>query len=414
MPRSLWRNASFNVYWLGRSASDFGDWLAVIALPLVILHITGSLVWMGVVTALQSAGGWVGGLVATVVADRFDRKTILIVSDVVQAVIYGLITWAGISGRPEIRDLVLVGTPILAALTALFDATSVPFLDQVLETPAHRLDANARIQATRSAAGLAAPLSLGWVVDVWGPFATLGLNAASFALSAVTLAFVTVRRPVVVEPRTPLTLHELSRGFRFILGSKVFLWVVMLSAIYRALGSSANDLVIFHVTKNLAMPTSAVGILVMAIGVGYLIGAVIVAKLRPRVGFGVCFLGGFLISAVAMFALGWTVHLGPMAWAAGVYGASFMFFHVPSLTLRQELPPNVLQGRVAAATGLIFVTAAGIGAAGGSVMGDHFGVPWTMTFIAIGCLLLVAVGLCSPARTREPGSGLTPHQPRGL
>jgi len=57
---SLWRNSSFNWYWLGRVASDFGDTLAAITLPLVILQITGSLVWMGTITALQSAGGWVG------------------------------------------------------------------------------------------------------------------------------------------------------------------------------------------------------------------------------------------------------------------------------------------------------------------------------------------------------------------
>jgi uncharacterized membrane protein YfcA len=91
-----------------------------------------------------------------------------------------------------------------------------------------------------------------------------------------------------------------------------------------------------------------------------------------------------------------------------------MFFHVPSLTLRQALPPNELQGRVAAAVGLIFVTASGIGAAVGSVLGDYFGVPWTMTLLAAGCLLLVAIGMFTPARNRDPGSGLTPSDARGL
>jgi predicted MFS family arabinose efflux permease len=211
-----------------------------------------------------------------------------------------------------------------------------------------------------------------------------------------------------------LSVQELSRGFRFILGSKVFLWVVLLSAAYRALGSSANDLVIFHVTVNLHLPTTAVGLLVMAIGVGYLVGSVLVGRLRGRLGFGVCFLGSFVVTAAAMFALGWTSHLGPMVWAAGIYGMSFMFFHVPSLTLRQALVPNALQGRVAAAVGLIFVTASGIGAAVGSALGAYFGVPWTMTVIAGGCLLLVAIGIFTPARNRDPGSGLTPPDARGL
>jgi MFS family permease len=404
-PRSLWRNPSFNSYWLGRVASDFGDTLAVIALPLVILHLTGSLVWMGMITALQSVGGWLGALAATAIADRFDRKAVLIAADVAQAVLYGLLTLAGMRGLAQTRDLVAICTPVLAALAAVFDATSVPFLDQVLASPGHRMSANARIQATRSLAGLAAPLSLGWLVDRGGIFATLGLDAASFAFSAITLALAKApHQPTPDAPRAG-TLRELSGGFRFIFASRVFLAVVVLSAVFRALGSSANDLMIFQVTENLAMPATTVGTLVMAIGVGDLVGSLLVTRVRRRFGFGAPFLGSFVFGAAALAILGWTVHLTTMTFAAGLYGASFMFFHVPSLTLRQELPPRALQGRVAAATGVIFVTATGLGAAGGSVLGAHLGVPWTMTILAFGCVVVFVVGLCSPARARNPAAG---------
>lgn len=401
-PSSLWRNSSFNWYWLGRVASDFGDTLAVIALPLVILQITGSLVWMGTITALQSAGGWFGSLAAAAIADRFDRRSLLIACDVAQALLYVVLTCDGLRGTPEIRDLLLVCTPVLAALAALFDATTVPFLDQVIASPAERISANARIQATRSLAGLVAPLTLGWLIDRWGPFATLGLNAASFALSAVTLAMVRAPRHAAPDLAASLSLRELSRGFRFIFKTRLFCWVVMLSAIYRALGSSANDLMVFHVTRNLSLDAGAVGTLAMAIGIGYLVGSLVVGRLRRRLGFGVCFLGSFAISAACLVILGWSRHLAPMAWAAGLYGAAFMFYHVPSLTLRQELPPPSLQGRVAGATGVIFVTASGIGAAGGSAVGEWIGVPWTMALLAAGCILLFAVGLCSPGRARNP------------
>jgi MFS family permease len=401
VPSSLWRNSSFNWYWLGRVASDFGDTLAAIALPLVILQITGSLVWMGTITALQSAGGWFGSLAAAAIADRFDRRSLLIACDVAQALLYAVITWDGIRGTPEIRDLLLVCTPILAALAALFDATTVPFIDQVIASPAERISANARIQATRSLAGLVAPLTLGWLVDRWGAYATLGLNAVSFAVSAVTLAMV---RPRYAAPEraASLSLRELSRGFRFIFKTPLFCWIVMLSAIYRALGSSANDLMIFHVTRNLSLHADAVGTLVMAIGIGYVLGSLVVARLRQRLGFGVCFLGSFAISAACLVILGGSRQLTAMAFAAGLYGAAFMFYHVPSLTLRQELPPASLQGRVAGATGVIFVTANGIGAAGGSAVGEWIGVPWTMALLAAGCILLFLVGLCSPTRARNP------------
>lgn len=381
--------------------SDFGDTLAVIAMPLVVLHITGSLVWMGVITALQSAGGWLGSLLAAAIADRFDRRALLVISDIAQAVLYGVITWGGMRGSPEIRDLVLVCTPVLAMLAAVFDATSVPFLDQVLASPDHRISANARIQATRSLAGVLAPLSLGWLVDCWGAYSTLGLNAVSFALSAITLAFVRVRHVPNPERAGTVRIRNERGGFRFIFSTPLLLWVVVLSALYRALGSSANDLMIFHVTKNLALDSSAVGMLVMAVGVGYIAGSLFVVRLRARLGFAACFLGSFVISAVALAVIGWTAELAMMAGAAGIYGVSFMLYHVPSLTLRQELPPSWLQGRVAGATGVIFVTATGLGAAGGSAIGDRLGVPWAMTLLAAGCVLLFCVGLCGPVRMRH-------------
>ena len=87
----LTRNRNFNVFWAGQTLSFVGDAFSIVAIPLLILEVTGSLLQMGVVTALYGAGSLVAGIAAGPIVDRVDRRKLMIRCDIARAVIYALV-----------------------------------------------------------------------------------------------------------------------------------------------------------------------------------------------------------------------------------------------------------------------------------------------------------------------------------
>jgi len=79
---SLWRNRDFRVFLGGQGASAFGDAVTVTALPLLVLLLTGSGVTMGVVGVLTTLPDLLIGLPAGALADRWDRRRLMVYADV--------------------------------------------------------------------------------------------------------------------------------------------------------------------------------------------------------------------------------------------------------------------------------------------------------------------------------------------
>ncbi|MFC7278761.1 MFS transporter [Paractinoplanes rhizophilus] len=81
---SLWRNREFNLLWTSQSLSDLGDGVAALALSLLVLAQTGSPVSAGLVGTVALAGRLVFRVPAGVLADRFDRRRVMVVCDLVR------------------------------------------------------------------------------------------------------------------------------------------------------------------------------------------------------------------------------------------------------------------------------------------------------------------------------------------
>ena len=86
----LTRNRNFTVFWAGQTFSFLGDAFSIVAIPLLILEMTGSLAQMGVVTALYGVGSLVAGIAARPIVDRVDRRKLMIRCDIGRAFVYGL------------------------------------------------------------------------------------------------------------------------------------------------------------------------------------------------------------------------------------------------------------------------------------------------------------------------------------
>ena len=87
----LRRDRNFLLFWVVQGLSFAGDSFTYVALPLLVLEATGSVLQMGLLTGTAGAAWLVVGVFAGVVVDRFDRRTLMIIADVARAVLYGIV-----------------------------------------------------------------------------------------------------------------------------------------------------------------------------------------------------------------------------------------------------------------------------------------------------------------------------------
>src|SRR4051794_14006144 len=120
---ALWRDRDFGGFWGAQTLSVAGDSFALIAVPLLILNATESVAQMGLLTGVSGVASVVTGIFAGVLADRFDRRVLLIACDLLRVVLYALIPLAWISG-PHIWLLYVV-LPVAEAVGMVFQVTYV-------------------------------------------------------------------------------------------------------------------------------------------------------------------------------------------------------------------------------------------------------------------------------------------------
>nr|WP_308800929.1 MFS transporter [Streptomyces polyasparticus] len=386
----LWRNPSYRVFLGVQTLSALGDSFSYVALPLLVLHTTGSVLQMGLVTALTGVASIVTGLFAGVIADRFDRRRLLMLADGARCLLYLSIPLAWLSGEPV--WLIYAIVPVAGCFSMLFQVTYVTVVPSLVGRD-QITKANGHLFATYAAAGVAGPALAGFVAASAGPDAAIGIDAATFAVSALGLLFVRFDG----RPRPEGEGEDARRGGvreEFLAGAK-FLWahpvlrpLTLLLSLYTFLTYGLTDLVIYLLKNDLDRPDTTVGYVLTAGTVGSFIAAAVVARVRKRLSFGVVWIGGVTVAGLAIAGIG-LAHSVPVVGAlmlltmmsGGVAGIS-------SMSLRQEVTPSHLLGRVTSSFWTIHTALGPLGA--GAVTAAAAGLGVTGTCLLIG-LAIVAV-----------------------
>ena len=188
----LWQNREFKVVLLGQSVSGFGDAISMTVLPLLVVALTGSGIAMGIVGVLQLLPDLLLGLPAGALADRWDRRRMIIVADLGRAILTALIPLSVMLGGPTMLVIILVTFPI-NTLRVLFLAGWTAAMPSIVDRDQVGR-ASGYAEAIFSAAYVIGPAIAGLLVTVLGPGPTLALDACSFLVSA--FAMLLIRRPL--------------------------------------------------------------------------------------------------------------------------------------------------------------------------------------------------------------------------
>jgi MFS family permease len=380
-------NRDFWAVLTGQGISSFGDAITNTALPLLVLALTGSGLAMGVVGVLSTLPDLLLGLPAGALADRWDRRKMMLLTDFGRAVLTALIPISVWLDGPTMAVILLVAFPMnvlrviwLAAFTA-----AVPGL----VGRAHVGRANAVLEAVFNVGWIVGPALAGFLAATIGPGPTIALDAATFGISAA--AFLLVRRPLRPAARAerPRLVTEIREGIHFVARQPTLRGVIALWATASVTYAGLTGGLIFYITIDRGLSSSVVGVVLSAFAVGSLGGALVAARLALRE-VGVIMLGGIVGTGLTLVVVALHVPVAVLVGAAFVAGALQAVVLVAYLTLRTQLSPDHLLGRVGATARTLSVGLMPLGALTTGLLLDAAGGAATLLLMGV---VSVAAGL---------------------
>ncbi|MFD9568248.1 MFS transporter [Streptomyces sp. NPDC059982] len=411
-PEPLGRNRDFTVFWLGQALSVTGGSISLLALPLMVYDATGDVGRLGLLTAVSGATGIVTSTFAGSVVDRTDRRRLMIGCDLLRAVLLCALPLLWLAG-PRIWLLYALAVPV-AALKALFDVAYVTAVPGLVP-PRDLTAANGRLMSTFALGTLLGPVAAGLITTGADAGWALAVDGATFAVSALSLRWVRFGRHgdgrAAAAARGGFREMFLT-GFRFLWAQPVLRSLTVLLTLLTFITVGATDLLIYRVQEDLGRSAATLGYVIAVSGLGAGAAAFAAGPLRRALGFGTCWLGSTALIGLGVAVTGVSRSLPVVALAAAVFMFGLTLGGVCSMTLRQEITPGPLLGRVTSAFWTVHNASGPAGAVVLTVLAARHGVPAVSLGAGAACLLILAAGLLTPLRGSRPGTTPGPTAPR--
>ncbi len=392
------RSRNFRLLWTGQAISLLGDAAFIVALGWRTFTLTGSARSLGIVLTLQGVGVLSTVLVGGALADRYDRRTMMLVSDFARFSVIGVLAFVNATGHLSVGSLAAIAF-VEGLATGFFTPAFGGLIPLVVEQPGLG-SANALIGLARQSSFLIGPSVASLLYGFAGATVVFGFNAVSYLVS---FAFVYATRPRAAERGAAEgTLREIRAGFRYIAGVPwLWLTISLFAFVLMLQWAPIQVLTPKLVREHFHLGIGAYGLVFSMIGAGMIVGTVLVGQLNPTRRRGlISYLIWILNSVlVIVFALSpWF----PLAIAAAFIRGICIGFGVTIWeTMLMQLVPQHMLSRVVS---LDWFGSLGLTPFGLLLVGAVSGYAPPGTIIAIGAALSICI----------IGSGLLSRQIRTI
>lgn len=404
LPGAYWR------LWTASAISNLGDGVFVIALPLLATRLTHDPISVSLIAAFFTIPWLLFALPVGVILDRVDRRTVLVVADLCRCALVG-----GLALIAAFSDVHMWMLWVLAfglgAGEVFFDNGSQTILPSIV--PDDQLErANGYFYATEVATNTFVGMPLGsalFAFAVWLPF---GIDAASFAVAAVLAASLRGSfRPSATRSTDSLTT-DLRGGLRWLLDHRVLRNLALVVTLMNLAFAATQATFVLFAKNVLHVSDRSFGPLVAVIGAGSLLAGLIGGKLVGAFGRRTTMLVAGASPAVTSVVIGLFPHTWLVIAMTTVQAFMTTTWSILAVSLRQQLVPGHLFGRVNGVYRWISTGAMPIGALIGGGLASLFGL--RAPYFAAAALLLAATAvvaarftaaaLAGPAHVRPPES----------
>ncbi|WP_226582089.1 MFS transporter [Halobacillus litoralis] len=410
----LWKNRGYVTLISAQAISSIGDWLSIIAIiTLVGLKWEATPFEVSLVFLCLALPMAVFGPIAGMVADRWNRKTLMIVSDVVRA---GLILLLAIAS-----SLWMVYVTLLAV--GIFSAVFIPAKNGKLKEVVDTDDMKAAMSISsmiESSTKILGPLVSGLLVALFGAQQVFFIDSATFAISALILIFVPKAKALeTAEQEKPGESFKQSflLGVSFLTSNRFLMTGLILVGVSLLVLQSADSQLIVLIRELTQASPDLFGYLVTGSGLGMFTAGFLLAKKAdynayPLMLLGVAGMGGCfgMMGVLTSYDFGYSIIWGPgLGFIAG-FAASLTF--VPFQATVQVDTPVHMTGRVFGVINSVMTTATIIGPLVGGWIATQIGVVPTF-LITAGLLVLLSIIGVLTKRIVERGNGHGSTSERG-
>jgi MFS family permease len=338
----LWRNRDYLLLWSGEIISTTGSQVSQLAFPLLILALTHSAAQAGFAGALRTIPYLILSLPAGALADRWNRKLVMIICDLARFLCLASIPLAILLGHLTVIQLYVVSL-LEGTFFVLFDLAEVSCLPQVVSKE-QIATATAQNIATYNIASLIGSPLCGLLYSI-GRFFPFLADAISYLCSVISLFF--IKRSLQTErtqKKRPL-LADIKEGLQWLWGHPLFRFLALILCGINLL-SAGLPLLIIVIGQRLHTSSVNLGLVLSAAGIGGILGSLTVPWLRRRFSFFTLAVGALWMQALLLPLL----ILAPnMVMVSVIITTIFFFAPIFDITQRSQrisAIPDALQGRV--------------------------------------------------------------------
>jgi MFS transporter, DHA3 family, macrolide efflux protein len=396
--RRALQSRPFFLVWLSQLISQSGDFVFEVALLWLVLEVTGSVFAVGLVVAVTLVPAVVLGPFLGVYVDRWDRRKILVATNVGEGVAVASLSGLVLAHAVDL-DLVLFIVFVLGTGSLLVRSASGAMIPQLVRRE-DLAPANSLLTFSSSLNQVIGLSVGGVVVALFGVTLPIEYDAVSFFAAALIVLGVSslVGRPDDATPGVVARFsEEFVEGLRFIRANWFLVELIVLAAILNFFGLAAIALFAPYAKLVLHGGAPTYGFLGASVAIGTIIGAAIVGKLDTRRSTGKYLLGGAAAIGAAILGLGLTNSVPLALGVALALGVVLSITNIPISVLLQAKVPGRLRGRVGAAAGSLIIVTGPVGAAFAGSFADATSV--ATVFVVTGIAFLVGILIATVVMT---------------
>jgi MFS family permease len=376
--------------WLLASSwtSNFGDGVSLAAAPLLVATATHDPFLVALSVVLQRLPWLLFGLFAGVVADRVDRRRIMITVPTGRAVVLAALSAAIVLDKATV-PVVLVAMFVLGTAETFADTTSTTLLP-MLVAPADLPIGNARIMAGFVTVNQLVGPPLGAGLFAFGHATPFLVEAGCMVVAAVFASRIAL--PRLAERAVAGASHlrrDIAEGMRFLWGHAAVRTLAITIVTFNVTFGAAWSVLVLYAIERLHAGEVGFGLLTTASAVGGLLGTVCYGWLASRVRLGDLMRIGLIIETLTHLSLALTTTTWVALVIMCIFGAHAFVWGTTSTSIRQRAVPHELQGRVSSVYLIGVQGGIVVGSAIGGVIADAFGVTGPFWFAFAGSALLV-------------------------
>ena len=400
---ALLRTPGFAWLWGGQTFSTFGSQIGSIALAFIaVKQLDAGPAEMGWLSAAGTASFLLVGLIAGAWVDRWIKRRVMIIADIVRMLAVGVIPALYFTGNLSIWVVIVIAF-VMGLATVFFDVAYQSFVPVML--PADKIAAgNSALETTNQTAGIAGPGIVGFLIDLFKAPTLLVIDSLSYLVSALTLGMIKdTETPKPKADRKPLHV-EIREGLRFVVRHPLIRRISLTTSVNNLFSSLMFSIfaLVFLGSQYLNFGAGAFGLLGTSAAIGSLLGAISTTKLIKWIGEGTlislsAILGGCITLLVPIsVAMHNELTLPILLLMDFLNGFAVLAYNITQVSARQRLCPPELLGRMNASIRFFVWGVMPIGGLLGGAIASSYGVQSALWVGAIGSIFSSVFVVFSP------------------